>query len=157
MRPYGLSPTRLLCPWDSPGKNTEVSNRSLFQGIFPTQGLKLGLLNCRQILYHSSHQRSLIFSLCVCVLSCFSCVRLCNTVNLARQTPLSMGFSRHQYWNGLPCPPPGDLPNSGVQSMSPLTSPAVAGRFLNLNSFRDIISSSKETNLCKHKKFLNML
>ena len=39
------------CPWDSSGKNTGVGNHSLFQGIFPTEGLNLGLLHCRQILY----------------------------------------------------------------------------------------------------------
>ena len=33
---------------------------------------------------------------------------------IARQAPLSMGFSRQEYWNGLPCPPPGDLPNPGI-------------------------------------------
>ena len=36
--PYGLQPTRLLCPWDFPGKNTGMGCHSLFQGIFPTQG-----------------------------------------------------------------------------------------------------------------------
>ena len=40
-------PTRLLCPWDSPGKKTGVGCHSLLQGIFPTQGLNLGLLHCR--------------------------------------------------------------------------------------------------------------
>ena len=37
----------------------------------------------------------------------------------ARQTPLSMGFSRQEYWSGLPCPPPGDLPNPGIEPRSP--------------------------------------
>ena len=37
--PYGLQPTRLLCPWDSLGKNTRVGYCALLQGIFPTQGL----------------------------------------------------------------------------------------------------------------------
>ena len=45
-------PTRLLCPWDSPGKNIEVGSHSPLQGIFPTQGLNPGLLNCRWIIYH---------------------------------------------------------------------------------------------------------
>ena len=40
---YGLQPARLLCPWDFPGKNTEVGCHFLLQGNFPTQGLKLGL------------------------------------------------------------------------------------------------------------------
>ena len=44
---------------DSPGKNTGGGCHSLFQGIFPTQGSNLGLLHCRQILYHLSHQGSL--------------------------------------------------------------------------------------------------
>ena len=41
LRPYGLEPARLLCPWYSPGKNTGVVSHSLLQGIFPTQGLNL--------------------------------------------------------------------------------------------------------------------
>ena len=49
---------RLLCPWDSPGKNTGVGCHSLFQGIFLTQGSNPGLPHCRQILYHKSHQGS---------------------------------------------------------------------------------------------------
>ena len=42
------------------------------------------------------------------------------------QAPLSMGFSRQEYWSGLPCPPPGDLPNPGIKPMS-LMSPMLAG------------------------------
>ena len=37
----------------------------------------------------------------------------------ARQAPLSMGFSRQEYWSGLPCPPPGDLPDPGIEPRSP--------------------------------------
>ena len=51
----------LLCPWDSPGKNTGVGCHSLLQGIFPTQGLNPGLLHCRQIVYYLSHQGSPYF------------------------------------------------------------------------------------------------
>ena len=47
---------------------------------------------------------------------------------IAHQAPLCKGFSRQEYWSGLPCPPPGDLPNLGVKSTS-LMSPALAGRF----------------------------
>ena len=39
---------------------------------------------------------------------------------VARQAPLSMGFSRHEYWRGLPCPPPGNLPNLGSKPTSPV-------------------------------------
>ena len=42
--PIDLQPTRLLCPWDSPGKNTRVGCHALLQGIFPTQGSNLCLL-----------------------------------------------------------------------------------------------------------------
>ena len=44
------------------------------------------------------------------------------------QAPLSMGFSRQEYWSGLPCPPPGDLPNLGIKPES-LMSLAFAGGF----------------------------
>ena len=47
---------------------------------------------------------------------------------VACQTPLSMGFSRQEYQNGLPCPPPGDLPNPGTEPAS-LMSPSLAGGF----------------------------
>ena len=46
----------------------------------------------------------------------------------ARQVPLSMGFSRPEYWSGLPFPPPGDLPGPGIKHTS-LMSPALAGEF----------------------------
>ena len=45
---------------------------------------------------------------------------------VACQAPPSMEFSRQEYWSGLPCPPPGDLPDSGIESTS-LTSPALVG------------------------------
>ena len=47
---------RLLHPWDFPGKSAGVDCHFLLQGIFPTQELNPGLLNCRRILYHLSHQ-----------------------------------------------------------------------------------------------------
>ena len=46
---------------------------------------------------------------------------------VARQAPLSMGLSQQEYWNGLPFPPPGDLPDSGIQPASPVA-PELAGR-----------------------------
>ena len=58
LQTHGLQPATLLCPWDFPGKNTEVGCHSLLQRIFLTQGLTPGLLHCRQILYHLSHQGS---------------------------------------------------------------------------------------------------
>ena len=50
-----------------------------------------------------------------------SCPILCNLMDcIARQTPLSMEFSRQEYWSGLLCPQPGDLPNPGVEPRSPV-------------------------------------
>ena len=64
------------------------------------------------------------------VLSHCSCVQLFATLRaVACQAPLPMGFFRQEYWNGLPCCPPGDLPNPETEPVS-LTSPALADRFL---------------------------
>ena len=63
------------------------------------------------------------------MLNRFSRARLCATPwTVTRQASLSMGFSRQEYWSGLSCPPPGDLPDPGIEPMS-LTSPALAGMF----------------------------
>ena len=53
------------------------------------------------------------------MLSCFSHIQLCaNLRNAACQAPLSMGFSRWEYWSGLPRPPPGDLPDPRIEPVS---------------------------------------
>ena len=65
----------------------------------------------------------------VSILSCFSHVWLCDPMDCRPPgSSLSMGFSRQEYWSGLPCPPPGGLPNPGIKPKS-LTSPALAGGF----------------------------
>ena len=72
--------------------------------------------------------------LILCVRACMhacslSCVRLFTTSwTVARQAPLSMEFSRQEYWNGLLFPSPGDLSDPGIEPTS-LVSPALAGRF----------------------------
>ena len=75
---------------------------------------------------------------CVCVCVCVqarACALFLSRVLLfltpwtvARQTPLSMEFSRQEYWSGLPFPTPGDLPDPGIER-NPPASPALAGRF----------------------------
>ena len=57
----------------------------------------------------------------------FMCAQLLSHIQLfatlwtvAHQAPLSLEFSRQEYWNGLPCPPPGDLPNPGIKLESPV-------------------------------------
>ena len=55
----------------------------------------------------------------VCMLSLFRCVQLFKTLwTMAHKAPLSMGLSRQEYWSGLPCLPPGDLPNPGIELAS---------------------------------------
>ena len=57
--------------------------------------------------------------MCCAVLSCFSCVELCTILwTVDRQAPLSMGFSRQEYWSVLPFPSPGDLPDLGIEPVS---------------------------------------
>ena len=58
LRLHGLLPTRLLHPWDFPGKSTGVGCHFLLQEIFPTQESNPGLLHCRQMLYRLSYQGS---------------------------------------------------------------------------------------------------
>jgi len=65
---------------------------------------------------------------CLCMLSRLSRIQLMTLWTVARQAPLSMGFSRQEYWSGLPFPPPGDLPDPGIEPKS-LISPALAGGF----------------------------
>ena len=80
-----------------PGKNTGVGCHLLLQGS--SNLCYLSLLHCKQTLYH-----------------CASHVQLFATPwTVAHQAPLSMGFSRQEYWSGLPFPSPGDLPNPGIE------------------------------------------
>ena len=65
---------------------------------------------------------------CVCAKLLQSCPTLCDPMDYS-QFPLSMEFSRQEYWSGLLCPPPGDLPKPEIE-LAPLVSPALAGRFL---------------------------
>ena len=71
---------------------------------------------------------------CACLKSHFSHVQLLAILwTIAPQVPLSMGFSRQEYWSGLPFPSPGDLPDPGIESSS-LVSPALAGGFFTTNA-----------------------
>ena len=71
---------------------------------------------------------------CVCVRTCThkhaqSCPTLCDHIDfVAHQVPQSMGFSRQEYWSGLPFPCPGDLSDPGMEPASP----ALAGGFFSI-------------------------
>ena len=76
------------------------------------------------------HQTSYQQGVCVCVCVCARArsqlwPTLLTPCTVAFQAPLSMGFPKQEYWSGLPSPSPGDLPNPGIEPMSP----ALAGRF----------------------------
>ena len=69
------------------------------------------------------------WKLCVCLLSRFGHFLLFAILwTVACQAPLSMGSSKHNYWSGLPCPPPGDLPDPGIELAS-LIFPVLSGEF----------------------------
>ena len=91
--PHGLQPSRLLHPWDFPGKSTGVGCHCLLR-----EGTML-----REIKWtHSVVSNS------------------ATPWTVAHQAPPSTGFSRQEYWRGLPFPSPGDLPNSGIKPRSPV-------------------------------------
>ena len=54
---------------------------------------------------------------------CMLCLVFLTSWIVACQAPLSMGFSRQEYWSGLPCLPPGDLPDPGIEPVSPVALP----------------------------------
>ena len=81
VRPHGLQPTRLLHPWDSPGKNTGVGCHFLLQ--------------CMKVESESEVIQS--------------CLTLSDPMDCSPSAPPSMGFSGQQYWSGVPLPSPGLL------------------------------------------------
>ena len=88
------------------------------------------------VLFHLYEYLNVYTHACIHVrmLSHFSHVQLFETLwTVAHQGPLSMGFSRQEYWSGLPCPAPGDLPDPGIEPMS-LTSPVFADRVFTTNT-----------------------
>ena len=108
----------LYSPWSSPGQNIGVGSLSLPQGIFPNQGSNPGPPHCRWILNQLTHREALILTK-VKVKSISRVRPFATRWTVAYQAPLSMEFSRQEYWSGLPFPSPGDLPNPGLESGCP--------------------------------------
>ena len=77
---------------------------------------------------HMKRYSAMFVCVCVCVCAQTNST-LCSSMDLAHQAPLSMGFSRQEYWSGLSFPSPGVLPDPGIEWES-LASPALAGGFL---------------------------
>ena len=81
-----------------------------------------------------THTITLFFTFSVCVPSHCSHVWLFATLwTEAHWAPLSMKFSRQEYWSGLPCPPPGHLPDPGIEPKS-VTLPALAGQLFTMSA-----------------------
>ena len=68
----------------------------------------------------------------------------------ALHAPLSMGFSRQEYWSGLPCPPPGDLPDLGIEPESLMSSALGGGFFITSTTWEVHWSWSRPIFLCPH-------
>jgi len=66
---------------------------------------------------------------------------------VAHQAPLSMGFPRQKYWSGLPCPPPGDLPNAGFEPTS-LTSALAQISLFSLKSRENFLLTAQACTFC---------
>ena len=80
----------------------------------------------------------------MCVLSCFSCVRLFATLWIVvQETSLLMEISRQVYWSGLPCPSPGALPDPGIEP-APLRSPVLAGGFFSTSTTWEALKQYEE-------------
>ena len=103
---YSVFALTLFCPLNH--ELVKVLSKSLF--LFP-------------------HPAQCLTHTCVCVCACvrvYVCAYVCMLVwlfvtpwTVPRQAPLSMGFSRQEYWSGLSCPPPGGLPDAGMALASP--------------------------------------
>ena len=133
---WWLQPTRLLHPWDFPGKSTGVHD------FGASQNKVSHCFHCFPIYLPWNdgtrcHDLSFLNVECAMYVKSLSRVRLFATPwTIACQAHLSMGFSRKEYWSGLPFPSPGDLPNPGTEPTSPV-SPALVGGFFfsSLNFF----------------------
>jgi len=108
---------------------------------------------CHTFIFHVSHNHrffgpsakyklsDIFYIIIVCAV--LSCVQLFATLwTVAHQAPLSMGFSRQEYWRGLPCRPPGDLPDPGINPVS-LMSLALAGGFFTTSATWEALNHKK--------------
>ena len=127
VRPHRWQPTRLPRPLDSPGKNIgvgchvllqcmKVNNESEVAQSCPTLSNPMDRSPPGSSVHGIFQARVLEWG----AIAFSSHIQLFVTPKtVARQAPLSMGFSRREYWSGLPFPSPGDLPDSGIKPWSP--------------------------------------
>ena len=140
-----------LMTWDiilSHDNIHETEYSALFEtNVISAETLGQGFLDCCVIKY--GFKKSLKFQkvhvkiFSAYVLSRFSHVWLCVTLStIALQAPLSMRFSRQEWWSGLPWPSPGDLSDPGIEPMSLMT-PALAGKFFTASTTWEASFSSE--------------
>ena len=115
--------SRLLCPWDFPSKNTGVGCHFLLLGIFLTQGLNLGLLYCRRILFTEPP----------CMLRCFSHVQLCDPMDCSLPGSSVHGILQAGILEWVAVPSSRDLLYPGTKPAS-LTFLVLAGSFFTTNT-----------------------
>ena len=96
---------------------------------------------------------SFIYNLYACMLGRFSHVQLFATIwTVVCQAPLSKGFSREEYWSGLPCPPPVNLPDPRTEPES-LVSPALEDQLFTTSAPREALKVAENTSIVKIKIF----
>ena len=104
-----------------PTQGWEVTSPALAGRLFTTEPLAKPTVNNALVHIQKSLRVNILRVCIICVLSHFSCVRLFATLwTVANQAPLSMGFSRQEYWSGLPSPPspPRALLDPGIKPVS---------------------------------------
>ena len=151
VRPHRRQPTRLPCPWDSPDKNTGVGCHFLLQCMkvksesrvtqsYQTLSDSMDCSLSRFSVHRIFQAKVLELGAIAFSVSCFSCVQLFVTPwTVTRQAPVSMGFSRQEYWSRLKCPSPGDLSDPEIKPIS-LRSPTLAGGgFFNTSATRKLV------------------
>ena len=114
--PHTTSSRDVRVVFTSPCTVLSLAGGWTFRQMFPCGGASRGLGEPAYVLSHCSHVRFFVIPWTV-----------------AHQAPLSMGFSRQEYWSGLPCPPPGAPPEPGIKPRS-LMSPALASGFFTTNA-----------------------
>ena len=107
------------------------------------KGIEWKKPNQERILY-KSRDAIMLWKGCMHTKSLQSCPTTCDHMDCTLQALLSKGFSKQEYWSGLPCPPLGDLPDTGIEPVS-LTSTALIGRFFTTSASTTITFLSSQS------------
>ena len=101
--------------WEDPLEKGKVTHSSILAQRVPWTVQCMGLQRVSHDWVTFTFTNIYVYNEYICMLSCFSRVQLFAMLwSVACQAPLSMGFSRQEYWSGLPCPPPGIFPTHGL-------------------------------------------